>query len=127
MNNHDKSVAQNVLSKWYLLGCRNSFNFDNYDSLKQFCLDILINQNAPMVIIPKKFMQNMDFLKELINKAPYKINELYENYLFTYQHFIKEIKDPKKLLSRCSKYCEINKNIKHDLQNLIFVNPTLPF
>lgn len=127
MNNYDKSIAQGIVSKWYLLGCRDRFNFDYYENLKDFCLDILINQNAPMVIIPEKFMQDMAFLKELIKKAPYKINELYENYYFTYQKFIQTINDPKKFISRCSKYCELNVKIKQDLQNLSSKKSNLPF
>ncbi len=124
MDNIDKHIAEATLSKWLCLGYKNYFNLDNYESLKDFCFDIIVHYDAPLTIIPDAFIKDMEFLKELIKKAPNKINDLYDNFYFAYQNFIDYVENPQKLLSRISKYGKLNPIIKGDLQTLICVKET---
>lgn len=119
MNNYDKNRAYRILDKLFFAGNRDFINVDQYQTLKDFCLDIVANHDAPLNILPNLYTENSEFLRELISKAPQKINELYETMFFTYENFITTVQKPKILLARCSKSCQLNPKIKIDLMQLI--------
>ncbi len=131
MNNYDKNIANGIKDRWYLQDPNADLSLDvnEYENLRDFCKDIVMRYNAPIIILPSKFSKNLEFIREILNKLPYKINELYETQFFTYQKFIKSLSNPQVFLSRCSKFkhFRLNPNIRFDLQTLISQsNTSLP-
>ncbi len=119
MDYKDKKIANNVLNQALLMGKGLSININEYENLKDFLMDAILVYKAPIIILPKQYGDNVDFIMELIRKNPDILNELYDTMYFTYEKLLGSIKDPQRFLSRCSKYCELNPQIKRDLQNLI--------
>ena len=118
MTEKDLNKAKKIIKKWYLYADENYVieekKLNNYDTLTEFCKDILLNYYAPLEIIPSAIRTNQEFLISVLKRKPSLINELYEVEYFAFQEFIKSV-DLHKFLLKCK--FKLSPAVKQEIKN----------
>ncbi len=116
----NKFEATEIIRQWYFYADENAIidenQLDNYKNLADFCEDILINYNAPLIIIPSKIRTNQKFLSSVLKRKPCLINDLYELEFFAFQEYLKSI-DLHKYLIKCK--FKLSSGVKKEIKKLM--------
>lgn len=114
----NKYAAANIIRQWYFYADEDKIieekKLDDYNSLIDFCEDILINYNAPLIIIPSAIRTNQKFLAKVLKRKPNLINELYDVEYFAFLEYIKSV-DLHKFLLKCK--FKLNPAAKQEIKN----------
>lgn len=125
MNTTQKIIAKSVLLKYmYSTDWKHTEDniislIDNFETLDAFVEYLVLRKNAPLYCLPSNYIQNKEFLLNLINRKQCLINEIYELNYSAYRKILNEL-DLKKFLKRCK--FALLPQIKRDISILVNAN-----